>query len=135
MKSKTHLFLLVCGYISSSLVYLIWYYKIWHYSQYENVTDIFNKEVITVLVGITALYLFLYYLILSIRSFQTPWKSFVLVLITTLLTFFLIPTVYYAKYQFIKAEEKIYTEKNRMKKMEAKLNNLNAENNAAKKYI
>jgi N-acetylmuramoyl-L-alanine amidase len=72
---------------------------------------------------------------LSIRSFQLPWGSFFLVSITTLLTFYLIPSVYYAKYKFIRAEEKIYTEKSSMKEMKAKLNNLNAENDSAKKYI
>jgi len=136
MKSKTPLFLLLSGYISSLVVYLIWYYKIWHYSQYQkNITDAPNMGIVTVVVGITALYLFLYYLILSIRLFQTPWKSFFLVSIITLLTFFLIPSVYYARYQFIRAEEKIYTEKKRMKEIEAKLNNAIAENDAAKNYI
>lgn len=136
MKSKTPLFLLLSGYISSLVVYLIWYYKIWHYSQYQkNITDAPNMGIVTVVVGITALYLFLYYLILSIRSFQTPWKSFFLVSIITLLTFFLIPSVYYARYQFKRAEEKIYTEKKRMKEIEAKLNNAIAENDAAKNYI
>ena len=136
MKSKTPLFLLLSGYISSLVVYLIWYYKIWHYSQYQkNITDAPNMGIVTVVVGITALYLFLYYLILSIRSFQTPWKSFFLVSIITLLTIFLIPSVYYARYQFTRAEEKIYTEKKRMKEIEAKLNNAIAENDAAKNYI
>ncbi len=136
MKSKTPLFLLLSGYISSLVVYLIWYYKIWHYSQYQkNITDAPYLGIVTVVVGITALYLFLYYLILSIRLFQTPWKSFFLVSIITLLTFFLIPSVYYARYQFIRAEEKIYTEKKRMKEIEAKLNNAIAENDAAKNYI
>jgi hypothetical protein len=136
MKSKTRLFLLLSGYISSLVGYLIWYYKIWHYSQYQkNITDAPNMEIFTVVVGITALYLFLYYLILSIRSFQTPWKSFFLVSIITLLTIFLIPSVYYARYQFTRAEEKIYTEKKRMKEIEAKLNNAIAENDAAKNYI
>ena len=136
MKSKMPLFLLLAGYISSLVVYLIWYYTIWHYSLYEkNITDAPNMEIVVVVVGITALYLFLYYLILSIRSFQTPWKSFFLVSIITLLTFFLIPSVYYARYQFVRAEEKIYTEKKRMKEIEAKLNNAMAENDAAKNYI
>lgn len=136
MRSKTPLFLLLSGYISSLVVYLIWYYKIWHYSQYQkNITDAPYLGIVTVVVGITALYLFLYYLILSIRLFRTPWKSFFLVSIITLLTFFLIPSVYYARYQFIRAEEKIYTEKKRMKEIEAKLDNAIAENDAAKNYI
>jgi hypothetical protein len=136
MKSKMPLFLLLSGYISSLVVYLIWYYKIWHYSQYQkNIPYAPNMEIVAVVVGITALYLFLYYLILSIRSFQTPWKSFFLVSIITLLTFFLIPSVYYARYQIIRTEEKIYTEEKRVKEIEAKLNNAIAENYDAKKYI
>ncbi len=136
MKSKTPLFLLLAGYISSLGVYLIWYYTIWNYSQYEkHITDASNMEIVVVVVGITALYLFLYFLILSIRSFQTPWKSFFLVSIITLLTFFLIPSVYYARYQFVSAKEKIRTEKKRMKEIDAKLNNAIAINDAAKKYI
>jgi hypothetical protein len=136
MKSKTPLTLLLSGYISSLAGYLIWYYKIWHYSQYQkNISDAPNMGIIIVVVGITALYLFLYYLILSIRSFQTHWKSFLLVSIITLLTFFLIPSVYYARYQIIRIEKKIYMEKKRIKEIEANLNNAIAENDAAKNYI
>jgi len=136
MKSKMPLFLLLAGYISSLVVYLIWYYTIWHYSLYEkNITDAPNMEIVVVVVGITALYLFLYFLILSIRSFQTPWKSFFLVSIITLLTFFLIPSVYYARYQFVRAKKKICIEKEHMKELETKLNNAIAINDAAKKYI
>jgi hypothetical protein len=104
MKSKTPLFLLLAGYISSLVVYQIWYYTIWPYSHNE-------KNIVVVVVGITALYLFLYFLILSNRSLQTPRKSFFLISIVTLLTFFLIPSVYYAGNQFRRGREKIYTEK------------------------
>ncbi|MEA1947265.1 MAG: hypothetical protein U9N83_08175 [Thermodesulfobacteriota bacterium] len=92
-------------------------------------------EIVVVVVCITALYLFLYFLILSIRSFQTPWQSFFLISIITLLTFFLIPSVYYARYQFERAKEKIYTEKKRMKEIETKLNNAIAINDDANKSI
>jgi len=72
MKSKMLLFLLVAGGCISSLVaYLIWYYTIPYFSPYgKNITDGLNVEM--VVVGITVLYLFLYFSILSIRSFQTP---------------------------------------------------------------
>ena len=72
MKSKMPLFLLVAGgYISSLVVYLIWYYTIPNFSVYgKNITDGPNMEI--VVVGITVLYLLLYFLILSIRLFQTP---------------------------------------------------------------
>ena len=134
MKSKRPLFLSLAGYISSLVVYLIWYYKMPHFSPYgKNIIDGPNIEI--VVVGITALYLFLYFLILSIRSFQTPWKSFFLISTITLLTFILIPSVYYARYEFIKANKKINTEKNRMKEIEAKLNNEIAINDAANKSI
>ena len=101
----------------------------------KNITDAPNMEIVVVVVGITALYLFLYFLILSIRSFQTPWKSFFLVSIITLLTFFLIPSVYYARYQFVRAKKNIYIEKKHMKELETKLNNAIAINDAANKSI
>ena len=129
MKSNKPLLSLIAGYISSLVGYLIWYYKIWHYSQYQkNITHAANMDIVAFVFGITALYLFLYYLILSIRTFQTPWNSFFLVSIITLLTIFLIPSVYYARYQFTRAEEKS------LKEREAKLNNANAENDASKIY-
>jgi len=125
MKSKTPLFLLFAGYIFTLVVYFIWYYTILPYPPNE-------KNI--VVVGITALYLFLYFLILSIKSFQTPWKSFFLVSTITLLTFFLIPSAY-VRHEFIKANKKIYTEKKRMKEIEAKLNNAIEINDAANKSI
>ena len=109
MKSNKPLLSLLAGYISSLVGYLIWYYKIWHYSQYQkNITHAANMDIVTFVFGITALYLFLYYLILSIRTFQTPWKSFFLVSIITLLTIFLIPSVYYARYQFVRAKKNMH---------------------------
>jgi F0F1-type ATP synthase membrane subunit b/b' len=129
MKSNKPLLSLLAGYIFSLVGYLIWYYKIWHYSPYQkNITHAANMDIVTFVFGITALYLFLYYLILSIRTFQTPWNSFFLVSIITLLTIFLIPSVYYARYQFTRAEEKSLEER------EAKLNNAIAENDAAKNH-
>jgi hypothetical protein len=134
MKSKMVLFLSVAGYISSLVIYLIWYYTIPHYSLYgKNITD--SPNIGVVIVAITALYLFLYFLILSVRSFQTPSKSFFLVSIVTLLTFLLIPSVYYARYHFERAHEEISTEKKRMKEMEAKLNTAIIKNYAFKKSI
>jgi F0F1-type ATP synthase membrane subunit b/b' len=129
MKSNKPLLSLIAGYISSLLGYLIWYYKIWHYSQYQkDITHAANMDIVAFVFGITGLYLFLYYLILSIRTFQKPWNSFFLVSIITLLTIYLIPSVYYARYRFTRAEEKS------LKEREAKLNNAIAENDAAKNY-
>jgi hypothetical protein len=136
MKAKMPLFFLLTGYISSLVFYLIWYSTIWHNSQYEKtIPDASNMKIVLIVVGITALYLSLYYLILSIRSFQTPWQSFFLVLLITLLTFLLIPTVYYARYHFVRAKEKIFTEKKRIKEIEVKSNNAIAINDAANKSI
>ncbi len=122
MKSKMPLFfILLAGYISSLVVYLIWYHTIPNFSIFgKTITDSPNMKI--VVVAITALYLFLYFLILSIRSFQTAWKSFFLVSIITILTFFLIPSVYYARYHFERVKEKVMTEKKRMKEINAKLN-------------
>ena len=77
------------------------------------------------MVGITALYLFLYFLISSIKSFQRPWKSFFFVSTITLLTVGLIPSVYYVGYEFIKANNKINKEKIRMKKLKTQINGAN----------
>ena len=135
MKSKTSLFSIsFAGYIFSLTVYLIWYYTIPQFSIYgNNITD--SPSITIVVVAITALYLFLYLLILSIRSFQKPWGSFLLVSIITLLTFFLIPFVYYARHSFERANEKIHTEKKHMKEIKAKLESAITINGAANKII
>ena len=135
MKSKTSLFFIsFAGYIFSLTVYLVWYYTIPQFSIYgNNITD--SPSMTIVVVAITALYLFLYLLILSIRSFQKPWGSFLLVSIITLLTFFLIPFVYYARHSFERANEKIHTEKKHMKEIKAKLESAITINGAANKII
>ena len=135
MKSKTSLFSIsFAGYIFSLTVYLVWYYTIPQFSIYgNNITD--SPSITIVVVAITALYLFLYLLILSIRSFQKPWGSFLLVSIITLLTFFLIPFVYYARHSFERANEKIHTEKKHMKEIKAKLESAITINGAANKIF
>ena len=122
MKLKKNLFLLVAGgYILSLVFYLIWYYAIPYFSPYgNNITG--GPKIKIVVVVITALYFFLYFLISSVRSFQKPWKSFFLVSITTLLIFGLIPSVYYVGYEFIKAKSKIAMEKMQMKSLKAQIN-------------
>ena len=136
MKSKMPLFLLLAGYLFSIAVYLIWYYALWNYSKYEkNITDAPNMEIVVVVIVITALYLFLFFLILSIRSLQTPWQSFFIVSLITLLTFFLILSFYHARYQFEKAKEKKRTEKKRIKKIEAELINAVKTNDAVNESI
>ncbi len=104
--------------------YLIWYYTIPFFSPYgKNITSGSNIKIVVVV--ITALYLFLYFVISSIRSFQKPWKSFFLVSITTLLIFGLIPSVYYVGHEFIKAKNKIIMEKTRMRSLKAQINDAN----------
>jgi hypothetical protein len=104
MKSNKPIFQLLAGYIFSLLVFSIWYHT----------TDTPVMEVVVVVVVITALYLLLYFLILTIRSLQTPRKSFVLVSIITLATLILIHTVYHEKYRLGRAEEKKLTEEIRL---------------------
>ena len=121
MKSKMSLFfILLSGYLSSLVVYLTWYYTIPYYTL-NKITD--TPNITTVITGITALYLFLYAFILSIRFFQTPRKSFLLISIITVLTFFLIPSVYYARYHFGIGIEKKHPEKYRGKEIETRLDN------------
>lgn len=125
MKLKRSLFLLVAGgYILSLVFYLIWFYKMPYFSPYgKNITVSPNIKIIVVV--ITALYLFLYFLISSIRSFQKPWKSFFLVSIITLLIFVLIPSAYYVGYEFIKANNKIKIEKIRMRRLKVQVDDAN----------
>jgi uncharacterized coiled-coil protein SlyX len=117
MKSNKPLFSLLAGYIFSLLVFRIWYHT----------TDTPIMEVVVVVVVITALYLLLYLFILTVRSLQRPWKSFLLVSIITLATLFLIQTVYHEKYSPGRAEEIILTEEirlikeNRMRNLETKI--------------
>ncbi len=124
MKSKTPIFLLLAGYISSLLVFLIWYYT----------TDTPIMEVVVVVVVITALYLLLYFLILFISSLQTLGKSFFLVSIITLATFFLIQTVYHEKYRVGRARVKKLTENIRLIE-NIRMRKLKAEIDAANKTI
>ena len=64
--------------------------------------------------------------------------------IITILTFFLIPSIYYASYHFERAKEKVRierakenarTEQKRMKEIEAKLNEVNKKNYNSEKFI
>ena len=136
MKSRTLLFLLIAGQISSILVFRFWYYTIRHYPPYEKyITDAPNTEVVVVIGGITILYIFLYFLVLSIRSLQTPWKSFFLISIITLFTFFIIPSGYFARYEIIKAQEKIDAKRKRVEEMKVKSNNTIALSDAANSSI
>jgi FlaA1/EpsC-like NDP-sugar epimerase len=122
--------------MASAIVYLIWYYVIWHFPEYKKYTTASpNMEMVVVLVGITVLYLFLYLLILFSSSFQTPWKSFLLISIITILSFFIIPSGYFAKYEVTKTMEKIEAKRKRVNDMAGQLNKVIALNMAANKSI
>ena len=121
MKSKRPLFLSLAGYIFSLLVFRIWYHT----------TDTPIMEVVVVVVVITVLYLLLYFLILTVSSLQTPWKSFLLVSIITSATLILIQTVYHEKYRLGRAEEEKLIEEirlieeTRMRKLKTKIDDAN----------
>ena len=136
MRSKTSLFLLLAGYLSSALVYFIWYYVIWHFPNYKKyATNSPNMEFVVVIASITVLYLFIFFLIWAIESLQTPWKSFLLISIITLLSFFIIPTGYLAKYEFTQSLKKISTKTKYAKELETALKNTLALNVAANNSI
>jgi len=131
MKSNKPLFSLLAGYIFSLLVFRIWYHT----------TETPIVEVAVVVVVITALYLLLYFLILTVSSLRRPWKSFLLVSIITLATLFLIQTVYHEKYRLGRAEEIKLTEtirlikKNRMRNLEIKIDDANKTITMLKKML
>ena len=92
-------------------------------------------ELVVVIGGITVLYLSLYFLISFVRAFHTPWKSFLLVSTITLLSFAIIPSGYFAMYDFTKAMEKVAAKRKRVKDMEGKLKKVIALNVIANKSI
>lgn len=113
MKLRKPFSLLLAGYIFILLVFCIRYYTV----------DTPIMEVFVVVIIISVLYLLLYFFILTVRSLQRPWKSFLLVLIITLATFYLIQTVYHEKYRLKRTEaERIQlTLANRMRELETKI--------------
>jgi len=129
---KTSLSMVLGGYISSLGFFFIYHY----YFPYERccIDDHF-LDIAAVVFAITLIYFFSLLFFMSSRSLQKFWTSFFLVSIITLLTFFLIPSFYYASYNFEKAKETVHTEQIRMKEIEAKLNEAIKENYALKKFI
>ena len=144
-KLKMSLLIILGGYISSLGFYFIWYWTKGYYLFNEmRYSDTYLLEIAVVVFAITVIYIFSFLFILSARSVQKFWTSFFLVSIITLLTFFLIPSSYYASYHFEKAKnklrierdkEKVRTEKKRMKEIEAKLNEAIKKNYTSKKFI
>ena len=124
--------IVVGGYLFSLGAYLIWCFYFLHGEQFK-VDYIF--VIVLALFAITAVYLFSYFLILYIKSFQKVWTSFFFVSIITLLIFFLIPSTNHLIYYKFNALKKIQTEKKRMVKVENKLKFKIAMNDASKKLI
>ena len=144
-KIKTFLSIILGGYISSLGFYFIWYwtkgYPLFNEMRYS---DTYLLEIAAVVFAITVIYFFSLLLILNARSLQKFWTSFFLISIITLLTFFLIPASYYASYHFERAKEKVRierakekvrTENERMKEIEAKLNEAIKKNYDFEKFI
>jgi hypothetical protein len=88
-KSKTPLSILLSGYIFSLGFYFIWCFYFFLDKHY---TDDSLLLIVSVVFAITAVYLFLYFLILYIKLFQKIWTSFSIISTITLLIFFLIPS-------------------------------------------
>ena len=123
------------GYISSLGFYITWYWVKGYYLFNEmRYSDTYLLDIAAVVFAITVIYIFSLLLILSNKSFQAFWTSFFVVSIITILTFFLIPSSYYASNHFEKAKEKVRKENIRIKEIEAKLNEALNKNLAINKF-
>ena len=144
-KLKIPLSIVFGGYISSIGFYFIWYWLNGYYliNPMRNI-GIYVLDIAIVIFALTVIYFFTLLLIWYTRSLQNFWTSFFLVSIITLLTFFLIPSSYYASYQIEKAKEEVRIERGnknipaelkRMKEIEAKLNEAVTKNDTSEKFI
>ena len=144
-KIKTFLSIILGGYLSSLGFYFIWYwstgYSVFNEMRYS---DTYLLEIAAVVFGITLIYFLSFLLILNARALQDFWSMFFIISIITLLTFFLIPSSYYASYHFERAKEKVRierakekvrTENEHIKEIEAKLNEANKKNYTSEKFI
>ena len=144
-KLKMSLSIILGGYISSLGFYITWYWTKGYYLFNEmRYSDTYLLEIAAVVFAITVIYFFSLLLILFTKSLQEFWTSFFVVSIITILTFFLIPSSYYASYHFERAKEKVRIERDkekvrkeniRMKEIEAKLNEANKKNYTSEKFI
>jgi TolA-binding protein len=121
MRSNKPLYPLLAGYILNLLVFRIWYYT----------TDTPIMEVVVIIGIFTALYLLLFFFILTVPSLKRPGKSFLFVSIITIITLFLMQTVYHEEYQLKRTYEKELTKtiqldtENRIRELETKIVNAN----------
>jgi uncharacterized membrane protein len=143
-KLKMSLSIILGGYISSLGFYITWYWVKGYYLFNEmRYSDTYLLDIAAVVFAITVIYLFSLLLLLSNKTLQEFWTSFFVVSIITLLTFFLIPSSYYASYHFERAKEKVRIERAkekvqkeniRIKEIEAKLNEAMNKNRAINKF-
>lgn len=141
--------IVVGGYIFSFGAYLVWCFYFFYGKQVK--VDYFFV-IGLVFLSITAVYFFFYLLISYIRSFQKVWTSFFLVLILTLLVFFLIPSTGNSIYTFTLMQDKTiktikmnkelevakknaHTEQKGIEVIESKLNNSHKINDVANTSI
>lgn len=144
-KLKMSLSIILGGYISSLGFYITWYWtKGYHLFNEMRYSDTYLLEIAAVVFAITVIYFFSLLLILFTKPLQEFWTSFFVVSIITILTFFLIPSSYYASYHFERTKEKVRIERakenartaqKRMKEIEAKLNEANKKNYNSEKFI
>ena len=130
-KLKKPLSIVFGGYISSIGFYFIWYWTNgYHLLNPIHSIATYVLDIGVVIFAITVIYFFTLLLIWYTRSLQNFWTSFFLVSIITLLTFFLIPSSFYASYhinmakekaRIEKAKENAQTEQKRIKEIEGKL--------------
>jgi ABC-type multidrug transport system fused ATPase/permease subunit len=143
-KLKMSLSIILGGYISSLGFYITWYWtKGYHLFNEMRYSDTYLLEIAAVVFAITVIYFFSLLLILFTKSLQEFWTCFFVVSIITILTFFLIPSSYYASYHFERskekvrierAKEKIWKENIRIKELEAKLNEAIKKNRSFEKF-
>jgi hypothetical protein len=144
-KIKTFLSIILGGYLSSLGFYFTWYWTNgYHLFNPMRYIGTYVLDIAIVIFAITVIYFFTMLLIWYTRSLQNFWTSFFLVLIITLLTFFLIPSSYYARYHIERGKEKVRierakenarTENKRMKEIEAELNEAIKKNYTSEKFI
>jgi hypothetical protein len=144
-KLKIPLSIVLGGYIFSIGFYFTWYwtngYNLFNPMRYIGT---YILDIAIVIFVITLIYFFTLLLIWYTRSLQNFWTSFFLVSIITLLTFFLIPSSYYASYHIERAKDKVrierakenaQTEQKGMKEIEAKLDEAIKRNYTSEKFI
>jgi hypothetical protein len=144
-KLKIPCLIVLGGYIFSVGFYFIWYWA----TGYDLINPMryISIYVLDIAVGIfviTLIYFFTLLLIWHTVPLQNLESSFFVVSIITILTFFLIPSGYYANYQIEKAITKAQTQKietnaqaeqKHMKDLEAKLNEAIKKNNTSENFI